>query len=189
MIKSVDMDTAERLKRLRGELTQGQVAAYTGVLQVRISAWEGGDLPKALETLAALATYYKVSTDYILGLTDIPRPSGEKVLDEEKQLARQLVAGRITDTLYDELAQELQARRTKAEASIREIEKKLQGVLDADRRTDRILDARKIGMNMLNHPDTQTANTWLHRHMRIVVWDRNAYKKMGMTSRFLVQFI
>lgn len=41
------MNTQERLIRLRGSRTQGQVAEYSGVGQTRISDWEKGKLPQA----------------------------------------------------------------------------------------------------------------------------------------------
>lgn len=63
-----------RLKKLRGSRSQTQVEIQTGVGQRTISRWESSP-PEYLESLVSLARYYQVSTDYLLGLTDDPRPT------------------------------------------------------------------------------------------------------------------
>lgn len=42
-----------------------------------LSKWKAGGMPKA-DTFAKLADYFHVSTDYLLGRTDDPRPVGEE---------------------------------------------------------------------------------------------------------------
>lgn len=41
-----------------------------------LSKWKAGGIPKG-DTLSKLADYFQVSTDYLLGRTDDPRPAGE----------------------------------------------------------------------------------------------------------------
>ena len=41
------------------------------------TAWKGGAIPKG-DVLLKLANYFHVSTDYLLGNTDDPRPAGQR---------------------------------------------------------------------------------------------------------------
>ncbi len=62
----------ERLKFLRAErgLTQKDVAKAIGVAQSAVTFWENGKrVPNAL-AIIALAKFFDVSADYLLGLTD-----------------------------------------------------------------------------------------------------------------------
>ena len=65
-----------RLRDLREErdLTQKQVAEYLHIKQNTYCQYESGRRQIPLENLVALAKYYYVSTDYILGLTNISKP-------------------------------------------------------------------------------------------------------------------
>ena len=65
-----------RLRDLREDhdLAQKQVAALLGIDQRVYSNYELGKRVLPLRHLLALAEYYKVSTDYLLGRTDEPRP-------------------------------------------------------------------------------------------------------------------
>lgn len=65
-----------RLRDLREDrdLTQKQVAEYLHIKQNTYCQYESGRRQIPLETLVALAKYYHVSTDYILGLTNISKP-------------------------------------------------------------------------------------------------------------------
>jgi len=70
---------AKRLRQLRDAhaLSQGQVAVYVGVAQTSYSALERGVVhPKTIDAITALARFYEVSADYLLGLTDDPTPVG-----------------------------------------------------------------------------------------------------------------
>lgn len=61
-----------RLRDLRedNDQTQAQIAAYLGITQSQYQLYESGkrDIPTHL--LIALAKRYRVSTDYLLGLTN-----------------------------------------------------------------------------------------------------------------------
>ena len=65
-----------RIKDLREDrdMTQQQIADFLGMKQPQYSRYECGlrDIPT--DVLIRLAQYYRTSTDYILGLTNNPRP-------------------------------------------------------------------------------------------------------------------
>ena len=69
-----------RLKKLREEnmLTQKTVADFLHVRQNTYSQYETGQRQIPIDNLIELADFYKVSVDYLLGLTDeetrYPRP-------------------------------------------------------------------------------------------------------------------
>lgn len=64
-----------RLKELREDLDikQKEVAEYLHIKQNTYSQYENGQRQLPIDVLVLLAKYYKVSTDYILGLTDCKR--------------------------------------------------------------------------------------------------------------------
>ena len=68
-----------RLRDLREDrdLKQTDVAALLGIRQTVYSRYERGYQNLPLEHLLALADYYGVSTDYILGRTDNPQTNPE----------------------------------------------------------------------------------------------------------------
>ena len=63
---------AIRLKELRSEKQVGQteLAKAIGVSNGTISLWENGLREPTLTNLLALAKYFKVSLDYLVGLED-----------------------------------------------------------------------------------------------------------------------
>lgn len=65
-----------RIRDLREDhdLTQKQVAAHLLCDQSLYSKYERGERPLPLELAVKLAAYYKTSVDYLLGLTDNPKP-------------------------------------------------------------------------------------------------------------------
>lgn len=71
-----------RIKDLREDhnLTQQQIADYLNVKQNTYSQYETGNRQIPVDTLIALAAFYKTSTDYLLGLTDqqAPYPRAKK---------------------------------------------------------------------------------------------------------------
>lgn len=64
------------LKELRetANLTQTQLGKIFNLTQRQISTYETGRNEPEYEILKKYATYFKVSTDYILGLTKEPEP-------------------------------------------------------------------------------------------------------------------
>jgi len=62
-----------RLKELRKEkdLTQEQLGLIIGVESSAISKYERNTVPIPIDNLIMLSNYFNVSTDYILGITQI----------------------------------------------------------------------------------------------------------------------
>ena len=71
-IKKVKL--AERLRELRGRkgVTQSQVAEYLGLKLRAYQYYESGEHRPEYEKLMALADFFGVTTDYLLGRTDEP---------------------------------------------------------------------------------------------------------------------
>ena len=70
----------ERIRELRedNDLSQQDVAKYLKVHQTTYSSYELGKLGVTADILIKLSAFYKVSADYILGLTDIKTPYKKK---------------------------------------------------------------------------------------------------------------
>lgn len=70
------MDISEKLRELRTErgLTQQSLAEILNVKQNTYSQYETGQRQIPIGLLIVLANFYDVSTDYILGLTEIEYP-------------------------------------------------------------------------------------------------------------------
>ena len=72
------MTFSEKLKALRKEqkITQEQLAKILGVERSSVGKYETGTLP-SMEILTRIATYFDVSTDYLLGRDEIKKePDG-----------------------------------------------------------------------------------------------------------------
>ena len=65
-----------RLRDIREDhdLNQTQVAQILHISQTTYSRYESGALDIPSAALITLATFYKTSVDYLLGLTDNPAP-------------------------------------------------------------------------------------------------------------------
>ena len=65
-----------RLKDIREDrdMTQRQLAELLHIRQNTYSQYENGQRGLPIEALIALANIFQTSTDYILGLTDDPKP-------------------------------------------------------------------------------------------------------------------
>ena len=61
-----------RLKELRENkgISQKQLAQELGYTQVCISRWESGNRQPEIDDIIAVALFFNVTTDYLLGLTD-----------------------------------------------------------------------------------------------------------------------
>lgn len=70
------MTIAESLKRFRTDfkLTQLQVAEKLGILQQTYYKYESGKVTPSAEFVLGLANAYDVTTDYLLGRSNTPRP-------------------------------------------------------------------------------------------------------------------
>lgn len=65
---------SERIKSIRVSkgFTQKQVADAIGVTEVSLQRFEYGSSRPSLDTLIALADFYNVSLDYLVGRSDVP---------------------------------------------------------------------------------------------------------------------
>ena len=63
-----------QLKKIRNEhgKKQREVAEYLGIKIRSYQAYEGGTREPSIDTLIALADFFDVSVDYLIGRTDIP---------------------------------------------------------------------------------------------------------------------
>ena len=70
------MNYYPRLRDMREDhdLSQEKVAEYLGMAQTQYSRYERGVRDVPTDILIRLAALYKTSTDYLLGLTDNPKP-------------------------------------------------------------------------------------------------------------------
>lgn len=59
------------IRKARG-LTQKQLAAAVGLSEVGLQNYEGGRRKPAFDVLIALADYFDVSLDYLVGRSDDP---------------------------------------------------------------------------------------------------------------------
>ena len=66
------MKYSERMRNLRedNDLSQKQIANMLGIAQTTYSQYELEKRPMPIEYLIALCKYYKVSADYMLGLSE-----------------------------------------------------------------------------------------------------------------------
>lgn len=111
------MTYSEALKRFRRDfnLTQRQAASAAGILQQAYQKYEYGRIPSA-EVLVKLADAFNVSTDYLLGRTDIPevyrqyKPNAETIaaMEEAEKISNGTIPAKTFSTV-DELMEELNA--------------------------------------------------------------------------------
>lgn len=67
-----------RLLRELRKLTQEELSNKLGVERTRYTKWENGVSEPSLMMLCKIADYFHVSTDYLLGRTNILNPPGRK---------------------------------------------------------------------------------------------------------------
>lgn len=67
----------ERINELRQSLgwSQVELAARLSVSKQTVSNWENGNIQPSVDMLVRLSKVFNVSTDYLLGLENIPRLS------------------------------------------------------------------------------------------------------------------
>lgn len=70
------METIQRIRNIREDkdLTQEQVAKSIGLKREQYRRYETGENEMKVSHIIKLCRYYKLSADYILGLTDEPQP-------------------------------------------------------------------------------------------------------------------
>lgn len=69
----------ENLKKIRKEknIKQIEVAKYLNITEATYSRYESGKINIAPDMLIKLSEFFNVSTDYLLGIIDIPLSPGE----------------------------------------------------------------------------------------------------------------
>lgn len=80
----------ERLRALRGTMSQSDFATKIGVKQTSYSSWERGIKDPAAQTVAQIANTFGVSADWLLGLSD--RPPNPSPPDRAVELKREIEA-------------------------------------------------------------------------------------------------
>lgn len=72
----------ERLKEIRkdNDYNQIEIAKYLDITQVQYSRYETGERLIPITHLIRLAEFYKVSIDYLVGLTDVRKPYPKSIL-------------------------------------------------------------------------------------------------------------
>lgn len=65
---------SQRLRELRGNKTQAEVAQEIGLTSSAYSMYEGGRREPNFDTLVMIADHFGVSTDYLLGRTECKSP-------------------------------------------------------------------------------------------------------------------
>lgn len=94
----------ERLKELRGSLSQAGFASRIGIKQTSYSAWERGVKEPGASVVAKIASAFGVSTDWLLGMSDDRRATSPRlerdsndprlaVMEKEIRLLRGEIAG------------------------------------------------------------------------------------------------
>lgn len=78
----------KRLKQLRGDKSQEEVAKQIGISRARLSHYETGRSEPDTEIIQKLATYYNVSTDYLLG--NETSTLIDEIEKEEKDIAKRM---------------------------------------------------------------------------------------------------
>ena len=102
----MQMYIAENIKNLRNSknATQEELAAYLNISFQSVSKWERGENMPDIQTLAALANYFDVTTDELLGMEKI---RGELFTNDFHNKEHEL----MKEKKYDELIELLQAAR------------------------------------------------------------------------------
>lgn len=78
---------SQRLRMLREEkkLTQDDVAKLLNISRSTVSKYESGFLDPSTEVLTEFANIYAVSTDYLLGVSDIRNPYEPETIAAHKE--------------------------------------------------------------------------------------------------------
>ena len=91
MVSNVFISARLKEKREELHLKQDQVAQLVGVNRNAISTYENGTREPSLGMMVRLARLYRVSTDYLLGITDNRSVDISGLTDHEAMLICELV--------------------------------------------------------------------------------------------------
>lgn len=75
----------KRIKELRNSfgINQVELAKRLAVTKQTVSNWENNNIQPSVDMLVKIADYFSVSTDYLLGRSDIKTVSVENLTDEQ----------------------------------------------------------------------------------------------------------
>ena len=78
----------DRLRKVREaqQYTQDELAEKLGVAVLQIWRWESGKNEPSGEIVAQFAQILNVSTDYLLGVSDVPSPVNSELSMEERRV-------------------------------------------------------------------------------------------------------
>ena len=85
--------TADRIKQLREEkeYTQAELAKQLGITRSSVNAWEMGISVPSTQYIVELASIFKVSTDYLLGVDTTATLEISGLTDSDIQLIHGIV--------------------------------------------------------------------------------------------------
>ena len=85
---------ADRVKKLRElcGMTQSELAREIGITRSSVNAWEMGISVPSTQYVVELADIFKVSTDYLLGVTATVTVDVSGLSDDDIGLVQQIVA-------------------------------------------------------------------------------------------------
>lgn len=98
-----EINLGKKLSKLRAEkgVTQDELASAMGVSNKTVSKWENEDSSPDLETLVALAEYYGVSTDSLLGLVNETNDTATLIKEEFLGLDKRESALKLFDIMRE----------------------------------------------------------------------------------------
>lgn len=84
---------ADRIKALREQqsITQAALAKRLGITRSSVNAWEMGISVPSAQYLVEVANIFKVSTDYLLGLSKTATISLDGLMEKDMQMVYALV--------------------------------------------------------------------------------------------------
>lgn len=84
---------AERIKVLREqqEMTQSQLAKELGITRSSVNAWEQGISVPSTQYIVELASIFKVSTDFLLGVERTSSVDVSGLADEDVELVQRII--------------------------------------------------------------------------------------------------
>lgn len=96
------MELKDALRRFRqgAGLKQEDVAAKIGIMRQAYQPYETGKVTPSASMIIKIATTFNVSADYLLGLSDEPRPTPPK--SEDAELIEAVVAFQNAQRTFNE---------------------------------------------------------------------------------------
>lgn len=94
----------QRLKELRMSkgLSQQSLANYIGISKSSVNMYERGEREPGIETQEALADYFNVDLDYLVGRSDVPNRLAVPMSDESLKFAL-FGDTNVDDAVFDEV--------------------------------------------------------------------------------------